>query len=335
MKVLLIGGTRFIGPCVVLGLSEDGHDVAVFHRGESRIRLPIEVEEIKGDRKRLANYREEFRRFAPDVVVDMISLNQNDATGLIETFRGLAARTVVISSGDVYRAYDIVRGLHPGPPDPTPLTEESPLRERLFPYDRPGVEDYEKILVERTVAREPSLPATILRLPAVYGPGDYQRRIFPYLKRMDDGRPTILIEEGFAGWRWTMGYVDDVARAIALAATNEKVAGRIYNVGERDALTRAEFVRTLGEVAGWEGKVVSAPTHIVPDHLRAGLENTEQDLTVATARIRDELSFSENFTRKEALRRTIDWDRENMPPDLGPVDIEYAAEDEAIAKMRR
>jgi hypothetical protein len=31
---------------------------------------------------------------------------------------------------------------------------------------------------------------------------------FEFLKRMDDGRPAILLEEGFAGWRWSRGCVD-------------------------------------------------------------------------------------------------------------------------------
>ena len=63
------------------------------------------------------------------------------------------------------------------------------------------------------------LPGTVLRLPTVYGPGDYQHRLFEYLKRMDDGRPAIPLGEGVASWRWTHGYVEDVALAVVLAVT--------------------------------------------------------------------------------------------------------------------
>src|ERR1039458_10088652 len=78
-------------------------------------------------------------------------------------------------------AYEIALGLAPGPLEPVPLTEESPLRTTLHPYrNRPAgsipfdwvTPDYDKILVERVVRSEPSLAATILRLPMVYGPGD-------------------------------------------------------------------------------------------------------------------------------------------------------------------
>ena len=90
--------------------------------------------------------------------------------------------------------------------DPTPLAESSPLRERLYPYLGIPIpyqygfawDDYDKILVEQTLMQQHDVPATVLRLPMVYGPGARQiaqRRFFPYLKRMDDGREVILLDE--------------------------------------------------------------------------------------------------------------------------------------------
>ncbi len=69
---------------------------------------------------------------------------------------------------------------------------------------------------------------TVLRLPMVYGQRDYQFRFHQYLKRMDDGRDYILLDDETAGWRTTRSYVSDVAYAIALAAENEKAAGEIF-----------------------------------------------------------------------------------------------------------
>jgi hypothetical protein len=40
---------------------------------------------------------------------------------------------------------------------------------------------------------------------------------FTYIKRMDDGRPAILLDEAYARWRWARGYVENIAHAIALA----------------------------------------------------------------------------------------------------------------------
>jgi nucleoside-diphosphate-sugar epimerase len=89
-------------------------------------------------------------------------------------------------------------------------------------------DSYDKIQVERAVMSEPDLPGTVLRLPMIYGPGDYARRFHPVLKRIDDSRPFILYERGWAAWRAPRGYVENVAAALALAVTNEHAAGRIY-----------------------------------------------------------------------------------------------------------
>lgn len=201
MRVLVIGGTNFIGPHVVRRLVELGHEVTVFHRGTTEAELPPETKQKRGDRRRLEDHTEELQRHAPEIVLDMIPMNEHDARSVMRVFRGIAQRVVAISSQDVYRAYDILRRRHPGSPDPVPLTEDAPLREKLYPYDREGAEEYEKILVEKVVMGDPLLPGTVLRLPMVYGPGDYQHRLFPYLKRMDDGRPAIVPEEGMAGWQ--------------------------------------------------------------------------------------------------------------------------------------
>src|SRR5262245_26160210 len=105
MRILIIGGTNFIGPLLVHQLIELGHEVTVFHRGKTQASLPPLVDHILGDRCQLAVHEAEFRRLAPEVVIDMIAYTERDARSLVETFRGIARRSVVISSADVYRAY--------------------------------------------------------------------------------------------------------------------------------------------------------------------------------------------------------------------------------------
>ncbi len=310
-------------------LAGAGHEVAVFHRGRTATEMPEGVGHFLGDRQGLEDHADELRSFGPEVVLDMIPMNEKDAQGVVDVFRGVARRIVAISSEDVYRAYDVVRGLAPGPPDPIPLSEDAPLRERLYPYEREGIEDYEKILVERVVMGDPDPPGTVLRLPAVYGPGDYQHRLFDYVKRMDDGRPAILLGEGMAKWRWTHGYVEDVASAIALAVTDERAAGRVYNVGEAEPLPWAEWVREIGRAAGWDGEVVAVPEDRLPQHLDWGL-NTEQHWFVDTTRIRYQLGYVEEIPREEALRRTVAWERAHPPENVDPASFDYAAEDAAL-----
>jgi nucleoside-diphosphate-sugar epimerase len=332
MRILLLGGTRFLGPPLVRRLAAMGHAAAVFHRGRTHADLPAGVEHILGDRDRLTDHAAELRRFRPQVVIDLIAYYERHALGLLAVFRGVAERAVVLSSGDVYRAYGVFHGSEPGPVEPVPLAEDAPLRGVLFPYraQAAGPDDlaygYDKIPVERTVLGDPALSGTVLRLPMVHGPGDYQHRLYPYLRRIDDGRPAVLLDEAMAGWRCTRGYVEDVAGAIALAATDPRAAGRVYNVGEAHAPSEAEWVRAVGLAAGWRGEVVIVPRGRLP-----APGNLEQDVVTDTTRIRRELGYHEEVPPAEALRHTVEWERRHPPDPAPPAD--YATEDALLADL--
>jgi nucleoside-diphosphate-sugar epimerase len=340
MRILVIGGTNFMGPLVVRSLSEHGHEVTVFHRGQTRADLPRGVKEILGDRRSLAEKVVELQRLAPEIVLDMFPFTEQDALEVMHIFNGIAIRLVAISSQDVYRAFGRVNGKETGPVESLPITEESPLRLNLYPYrgatlrnqDDPKKwqDGYDKILVERVVMGDVNLPGTILRLPMVYGPGDYQHRLFSYLKHMDDKRPAILLDEAEAQWQWTHGYVENVAYAIALAVIDERSGGQIYNVGEPFTFTMAEWVALIGKIAGWQGRVVTVPHGRLPEPLRWNI-NAEQDIVVDSSRIRSELGYTERVDVEEALRRTIAWERENPPKEIDPKVFDYVAEDAFLA----
>lgn len=334
MRLLVLGGTRFIGPWVVRRLAASGHDVTVFHRGHHQADLPASVAHLHGDRRNLRAFRDAFARLTPDVVLDLFALTEADAEVGVAAFRGLTPRVVVASSQDVYRVYDRFLGRDSGSPDPSPYTEQAPLRRHLYPYRTmaPSPDHlfyhYDKILVERTYQRVPEMPATVLRLPQVYGPGDYQHRLFPYLKRMDDARPFIPLEDGQAAWRSARGYVENVAAALALAVEDERAAGQVYNVGEEVAFTEAAWIRRLGAVTGWTGRVVALPT---PPERSPSTKDWRQHLVADTRKIRRALGYTEPVALDEALRRTIAWERAHPPENIDPDLFNYAEEEARMA----
>jgi len=313
MRVLAIGATGFIGQHVVRLLVDQGHELGVFHRKKTMGSLPEGARAIRGDRNRLEESRVELDQFGPDVVLDVILYTEEQAREMVKAFRGRTERVVVISSADVYRNYDGLRGKASAPPDIVPLAEHAPLRETRYPYrghDMPFEysHDYEKILVEQVVLSEPELPATVLRLPAVYGPGDRQHRLQSYLRRMADDRAVIRLEEGQAGWRWTRSFVENVAAAVALAITDPRGANRVYNVGDEPTLTEREWVEQIGAAAGWSGDIDAVPVAELGNDLSDQLD-WRYDLWTDTRRIRSELGYVQPVPLDEALKRTVVWER--------------------------
>ena len=198
MKILILGGTGLTGSFITRYLVEQGHQVTLFHRGKHQIDLPFTVNHIIGERRNLEEFRGEFTKLAPDVLLDMLAFTRDDAEMLMRVFKGVAQRVVVPSSCDVYRVFGRLHGTEPGPVDPIPLAEDAPLREKLSIHK----EDYEKRWVEQVVMSDTDLPCTILRYPMIYGPND-GGRTFDFVKRVMDSRQVIPLDERVARWRWS------------------------------------------------------------------------------------------------------------------------------------
>jgi nucleoside-diphosphate-sugar epimerase len=323
VHVLVLGGTGFVGPSLVRELDRHGHGVTIYHRGEHEAPLPQTVRHVHGTFAELESHLEGLLALDPDVVVDMVPYTVADV-GRIRLFAGNVPRAVVVSSQDVYLAFGRLLGTERGPYVPTPLTEDSPLRGVVID------EGYDKVGVEREAAAIDRLAATIVRLPAVHGPGDDQHRLYSYVRRMADGRSRIVLDEAVCGWRWTRGYAEDMGRAIARAATEPRAAGRVYNVAYEHVLTEAEWVRAIGRMQGWTGEVVCVPSSELPERMRSTID-PGQDFAVDSQRIRRELGYREAVPFDEALLRTIEWELAH-PPDS--FELDYAAEDEVLAALR-
>jgi nucleoside-diphosphate-sugar epimerase len=340
MNVLLIGGTGFIGRYVVEQLIAAGHNVSVLHRGSSVCSVGNDaVHHMFADANRLSEFRSDLNKLAPDVAVNFILSSARQAKEMMNALRGIARRVVVLSSMDVYRACGVLHETESGGLQELPLTEESELRtqpaytpeqmqmgKKLFSWMD---DNYEKIAVERIALSDPELPATVLRLPMVYGPGDHLRfnRFYPLIKRIQDRRKKIVFEEDAANWRASKGYVENVADAIVLAATSDAAARHIYNVAEEDTLTELKWSQLIATEMHWHGEFVVLRKERTPAHLR-NPGNLKQHWVASSRRLRQELGYREQIARTEAIRRTIEWEIDNPPTPVSEELFNYAAEDE-------
>jgi nucleoside-diphosphate-sugar epimerase len=241
MRVVVLGGTLFIGRRVVERLVSRGDEVLVVHRGITEPAGWVDCAHLHAPRAEFAAVAGEVARFGPAAVVDCAALTEADVTAVLPHLPD--AQLVVLSSMDVYRAYERFRAREVA--EPVPLTEQSAVRAGRFPYRGAGVgeDDYDKLLVEPAyLARG----GTALRLGFVYGEHDPQRREEFVLRRLRAGRRRIPF--GTGNVLLSRLYVDDAASAVLAALGNPAAAGEIFNVGE--ALSRT--------VRGWATQILAA-----------------------------------------------------------------------------
>ena len=142
----------------------------------------------------------------------------------------------------------------------------------------------------------------------IFGPDDKQHRFAWAIRGAKSGEPFRLDKRG-ASWLNSYAYIDDVAEALALAATLPEASGRVYNVAQPHVRTQADWARTILTLMGIDSEIVLVDPEangVLAD--RASSSDLAYPLTLDSARIRAELGYSEIVPEEQALRRTIDWE---------------------------
>lgn len=321
MRVLLIGGTVFIGRATAVELVSAGHEIAFLHRGTREPDdLPVATH-IHVDRSEIASVKDQIEAFAPDAVLDNMAMVAKDAETALAVIGD--RRLLVTSSDDVYRAYTyVMRG---EAEEPVPIDETSPVRDERYPYRGQGgpawTNDYDKLDVEERYLEH---GATVCRLPMVYGPRDGQRREWFILRRVAAGRKQIPVGSG--SWLSAKGFVDDIARGLRLALESDDAKGEIFNLGETRTYPMSQWAEMILEAAGSDAELIRVRDDQLPDDL--GVTGTiPQHLLVSSAKAQRMLGFTDTDPR-EALKTTVEWHLAN-PPQIE--DPGFDADDTALA----
>jgi nucleoside-diphosphate-sugar epimerase len=324
MRVLVLGGTRFLGRALVRELVGAGHEVCLVHRGVHEPGDLPDVAHIHVDRRALGERRRELERFGPDSAIDLSAMTAADAAavlGALDPSVGL----VVASSGDVYRACTSV--WESTVTDAAPLSEDAPLRQGPAPdtegvlpgwsYD-PG--SYEKLEVERLYLERGGI---VCRLPLVYGEHDYRRREEFVLRRVRARRARIPI--GGGGFLWSRGYAPELARGLRLAAENAG-EGEVFNLAERTCAPVRLWVKQILDAAGHEAELVRVPEARLPEDLAITGEIAQPWMMDAT-KAAQQLNWVHAPT-EGCVARSVRWHLANAPAeDSG----DFSADDAALA----
>ncbi|WP_193193502.1 NAD-dependent epimerase/dehydratase family protein [Nostoc sp. MG11] len=225
MRILIMGGTRFIGVYLTQLLVEQGHEVVLFNRGNRPAPSLPEVGQITGDRTDATQLKEKLSQEKFDVIFDNNGRELTDTQPLAEIFQERVKHFVYMSSAGVYLKSDQLPHVEGDTVDPK-------SRHR-------GKHETEAYLTQL------GLPFTSIRPTYIYGPRNYNELESWFFDRIVRDRPIPIPGNGLHITQ--LGHVKDLAKAMTQVMDNEQAVGQIYNVsGDRfvtfDGLARASAV---------------------------------------------------------------------------------------------
>ncbi|MGB3238567.1 MAG: NAD-dependent epimerase/dehydratase family protein, partial [Geitlerinemataceae cyanobacterium] len=227
MRILIMGGTRFIGVYLTKILVDRGHDVVLFNRGKKP--APVEkVSQIHGDRTDATQLKEKLSGERFDAVFDNNGRELSDTQPLAEIFQGNIQHFIYVSSAGVYLKSDRMPHIEGDAVDPKSRHKGK--------------------FETETYLQEAGLPFTSIRPVYIYGPQNYNPLEAWFFDRIVRDRPIPI--PGHGQHMTQLGHCADLANAMAAVLGNQKAIGQIYNISGDRYITFDGLAKACAEAAG-------------------------------------------------------------------------------------
>ena len=244
MKVLVLGGTRFVGKRLVHLLAEQGHSVTVGSRGRTIVSFPNNVQRLKLDRASKDSLATALQNSQWDIVYDQICFSADDAASAVEVFAGKTGRYVLCSSAAVYT-------------NPLDAGEDAfdPSTYSIRNVERSGSSYAEgKRLAEAVIFQRASFPVAAVRFPIILGPDDYTKRLRAQIQRIATNEP-VNIENPDA----EISLISSAEAAAFLAWLSGVPHTGPFNACSDGPVSLKAIVRFIEEVTGKTAMVKNQP----------------------------------------------------------------------------
>lgn len=281
-KILVLGGTRYLGKVIVNKILEgNSFEIATLSRS---------IEKIKGrhfvcDRKNIDDLKKVLVRFCPNIIIDMINFDEEDSQGISELYeRGFLSELnhyIMVSSFFVYNHFDY------------DFFSEKKLTEN---FNLSNIEGYTKRKIQSELKLYSSSLmdiSTILRLPFVFSSDDYSLR-FQYLCELSSTKSKSFVEPSF---KYSLVRKDDAAEAIIKVLKSSPIGiTDLSNVGH---ITSNEILDTLNGVANQIKRSVNPEIGSFPYSVEKDICLNSQKITIDMS-IHDALKIeAENYWRSK------------------------------------
>jgi nucleoside-diphosphate-sugar epimerase len=314
MKAFVTGATGFIGSHLCEELIKRGYAVTCLVRETSNLKWidDLNLKRVKGDctdRESLYNSIHDF-----DYVFHLAGLTKSssdDAFFSINTKGTENLIKAVAEKNPQLKRFVYISSLSAVGPS----KNGTPVDEHVHPspvsnYGRSKLEGEKAILHYKN-----TIPVTILRPAAVYGPRD---KDFLVLFKM--------IKRGiFPDWGksyYSFLYVDDLVQGIIHCAERKEAEGKIYFMSENTVHTNEEVVKLISSALNAKAMRLKVPKFVIPfcsfigDKTHAGIINkdkmkefTHSHWTCNAKKVKEEIGFMPRVLIKEGMKWTADWYR--------------------------
>lgn len=319
MKALVTGAAGFIGSCLTEELIRKGFDVTCLVRPTSNLkwiehsgasRIFCDLIDVKSCQERLRGFDYVFHLAGLTKAVsekDFFTANVDCTRNLLQAVLHNQERGEYKIKRFIYLSSLAAAG---------PSLDGTPVREDSAPQP---VSAYgrSKLGAERVVWEfRGSLPVTIIRPPAVYGPRDTD---FLVMFR--------IINKGlFPHWGrcyYSMLYVEDLVNGILLAAVRDKAEGELFHLSDNNVYTNEDIAHEIMSALGKKALEIRLPVSLMPvvafigeKISKKGIINSDKakelrypNWTCDSGKALREFGFRPKTTLREGMKWTAEWYR--------------------------
>jgi nucleoside-diphosphate-sugar epimerase len=308
MRILIMGGTRFVGVYLTQMLVAQGHEVVLFNRGNKPV--PSGVTQIQGDRTDPAQLKAKLSGESFDAVFDNNGRELSDTQPLVEIFQGRLQHFVYVSSAGVYLKSDQMPHIEGDAVDPKSRHKG-------------------KFATEAYLA-EQGVPFTSIRPVYIYGSQNYNDLEAWFFDRIVRDRPIPIPGNGMHVTQF--GHVQDLAAAMAAVLGNARAVGQIYNVAGDRYVTFDGLARACAVAAGKSADALEL-VHYDPKRFDFGKKKAfpmrVQHFYADIHKAKTELNWQPKFDLISGLKDSFEQDY--LISGRGKTEIDFSMDDEILA----
>ena len=280
MKILLMGGTRFVGKSLVGKLLKLNYNIDIFTRGNNP--HPDNTNLIKGDRNNIESILK-LKNKKYDLIYDISGRELNQTKLLIENLSDSFHRYIYVSSAGVYKDdYEL------------PLCENSPLD----PNSRhKGKFETEAWLIDQKI------PFTSFRPTYIYGPGNYNKIENWFFERLFHLKTIPIPGDGSIITQ--LGHVSDLSDVMIRCINFEKSKNNIYNCSGDKGITIKGLIYMCAEVCSLNENDITFKTfdfHKLDPKSRKGFPLRLNHYQTKISKIKNDLDWEPKFNLLNGLK---------------------------------